>query len=335
MRDVATAAGVSVQTVSNLVNGRTNQMTPETQSRIQAVMDNLGYHPNSAARGLRSARSHTFGFLILDDSARFLADPMTDLFMSGLGDVLRDQGYALLIQASRQENPIERLLLPLLEGRVDAAVVFLSGPAAVRARYIQQLRKLTAPVLLLQEHELGEADIPVIAADDFGGARDLCRHLLERGHRAIGYLTADHRWSAIEARHRGYVAAHEAAGLRPNPEHTVWRGRFDAISASEAAGALLDIEARPTALMCGNDLIALGVLKAARDRGLRVPDDLAVTGFDDFDFAAAVSPPLTTVAIPGYEMGRLAARVLIESGNGEHLQAQHRFPTQLRVRESA
>ena len=125
MRDVAAAAGVSVQTVSNLVNGRTNQMTPETQTRLRAVMEQLGYHRNSAARGLRSARSQTIGFLILDESTRFLADPMTDLFMSGLGDVLRDQDYALLIQASRSDRPIDQLLAPLHEGRVDGAVVFL------------------------------------------------------------------------------------------------------------------------------------------------------------------------------------------------------------------
>jgi len=334
MRDVADAAGVSLQTVSNLVNGRTNQMTPETSSRIRGVMDDLGYHPNFAARGLRSSRSRTFGFLILDDSSRFLADPMTDLFMSGLGDVLRDQGYALLIQASLQDNPIEQLLQPVHEGRVDGAVVFLSGPASMRARYIQQLRKLSAPVLLLQEHELAEADLPGLSADDFGGARDLCRHLIERGHRRIGFLTAEHRWSAIEARFSGYLAAHAEADLTADPEHAVWRGGFDPLSASESAGALLDLRSRPTAIMCANDLIALGVLKAARDRGLRVPADLAVTGFDDFDFAAAVLPALTTVAIPGYEMGRLAARVMIDSGAGGGSRAQHRFPTELRVRES-
>src|SRR5262245_45401120 len=131
MREVAKAADVSVQTVSNLLNGRVNQMTPETQLRIRTVMDGLGYHPNSAARGLRSARSQTIGFLILDDAARYLADPMTDLFMSGLGDVLRDRGFALLIQASTLANPIDQLLRPLHEGRVDGAVVSLSGPPPV------------------------------------------------------------------------------------------------------------------------------------------------------------------------------------------------------------
>lgn len=335
MRDVAEAAGVSVQTVSNLVNGRTNQMTPETQTRLREVMERLGYYPNSAARGLRSARSQTIGFLILDESTRFLADPMTDLFMSGLGDVLRDQNYALLIQASRSDRPIDQLLAPLHEGRVDGAVVFLSGPASTRARYVQQLRKLPVPMLLLQEHELLESDVPVIAADDFGGARDLCRHLLAAGHRRVAFLSASHRWSAIEARHRGYHAAHVEAELQVDPTLTVWQGKFDAISASESAAVLLDSVAPPDAVMCANDLVALGVLKAARDRGLRVPDDLAVTGFDDFDFAAAVSPPLTTVSIPGYEMGRLAARVMIDSGDDGIASTQHMFSTQLQIRESA
>jgi LacI family transcriptional regulator len=223
----------------------------------------------------------------------------------------------------------------LLEGRIDGAVVFLSGPVAVRARHLQSLRELTAPFVLLQEHDVPSADVPVISADDFGGARDLCRHLIAKGHRRIAFLTAVHRWSAIDARYSGYLAAHAETGLEPDEGNVVWHGNFDALSAADAAGLLLDRERPPNAIMCGNDLVALGVLKAARDRGLRVPEDVAVTGFDDFDFAAAIDPALTTVSIPGYEMGRLAARVLIDSVDGAQAPARHTFPTELRLRDSA
>jgi DNA-binding LacI/PurR family transcriptional regulator len=335
MKDVAQAAGVSVQTVSNFVNGRANQMTTATQARIRTVMKELRFHPNSAARGLRSARSRTLGFLILDDAARFLADPMTDLFLSGLGDVLRDQGYALLIQASRPSNPIEGLLTPVLEGRIDGAVVFLSGPSPVRAQYIRSLRRLAGPFVLLQEHDDVDGEVPSICADDRGGSRDLCRHLIASGHTRIGFLTAAHRWSAIEERYVGYLEAHEEADLVPSPDHALWHGDFEALEAANAAGMMLDLAPAPTAIMCGNDLIALGVLKTARDRGLRVPDDLAVTGFDDFEFAAAIDPPLTTVRIDGYDMGRLAAQELLGAVLGKRSATARRFPTELCLRASA
>lgn len=335
MRDVSGAAGVSVQTVSNLINGRTNQMTVETQKRIRRVMKELGYHPNSAARGLRSAKSRTFGFLILDDASRFLADPMTDLFLSGLGDVLRDDGYALLIQASRPGNPIESLLMPMLEGRIDGAVVFLSGPRSVRGRYVKELEKLTRPFVLLQEHTGTGEQVASISADDRSGSRDLARHLIGRGHSRIAFLTAAHPWSALEERYAGYLNALEEAGIGPDPDHAIWRGDFAAFDAADAAGALLDGDRPPTAIMCGNDLIALGVLKASRDRGLRVPGDISVTGFDDFDFAAAIEPALTTVRIPGYEMGQRAAETLIASAIGKGSVVGHVFPTELCLRASA
>ena len=335
MRDVAQAANVSVQTVSNLVNGRTNQMTPETESRVRRVMEKSDYHPNSSARGLRSARARTLGFLVLDEASRFLADPMTDLFMAGLGDVLRERDYALLVQASRPGKPLDRLLLPLLEGRSDGAVVFLSGPPALRRRHIRHLRKLAAPFVLLQEHDVAGSALPVIEADDFGGSRELCRYLISRGHSRIAFLTGVYQWSAIEARFAGYVAAHEEAGVQSDPSLAISQGGFDALSAADAAGLLLDLDHAPTAIMCGNDLIALGALKAARDRGFRVPDDVAVTGFDDFDFAAAVEPPLTTVRLPGYEMGSLAASLLIDFIDGAPRNAQAPFLTEICLRASA
>lgn len=313
MRDVARAAGVSVQTVSNVVNDRSQHMTRETQARVREIIEQLGFRPNSVARGLRSARTQTLAFVVLDASAHFLADPMTDLFLAGLGDELRDASHGLLIRASAPGADLDSLIEPLVEGRADGAVVFLSGETELRARYIEQLREqLDLPFLLLEEHELGEG-VATICADDRDGSREVCRHLLARGHERIGFLTAAHSWSAIEQRIAGYREAHEEAGIACEPVLMRRAGNFEPLDAALAAADLLDRHPRPTAIMCGNDLIALGLMKAARDRGLRVPDDLAVTGFNDFDFAAAVDPPLTTVRIPGYEMGRDAAAALIQA----------------------
>ena len=145
MRHVAARAGVSAQTVSNVVNGRVHLMTEETRERVASVITDLGYHPNSAARGLRSARTHTLAFLVLDQDARFLADPMTDLIIAGIGDVARDRGYGVLIQAGRPDQESDALLTPLLEHRADGAFLFLSGEPAVRRWYVQRVVELRSP----------------------------------------------------------------------------------------------------------------------------------------------------------------------------------------------
>jgi DNA-binding LacI/PurR family transcriptional regulator len=335
IRDVANAAGVSIQTVSNLVNGRTNQMAQPTEQRIRRVMKDLGYHPNPAARGLRSATTRTLGFLILDDATRFFANPMTDLFLAGFADVSREEGHAVLIQASPPGRPIDHLLLPLLERRIDAAVVFLSGPANLRTQYIRRLQHLPVPFVLLEEHSQLGNGVPRVTADDRAGSRDLCRLLLARGHTRIAFLTAMHRWSAIEERHGGYADALVEACAELDPALALWQGNFAPSDAADGAGMLLDHDPPPTAIMCGNDLIALGVLRAVRDRGLRVPGDVAVTGFDDFEFAEAVEPALTTVRIAGYEMGVYAAKALVDSIRSKGQPEGRVFHTELCIRESA
>lgn len=333
MRDVARAAGVSVQTVSNVVNDRSNHMTATTEAQIRAIIDELGFRPNQVARGLRWARTETIGFLVMDPAAHFLGDPMTDLFLAGLGDELRDRAYELLIRASRQSESIDPLLTPLTEGRVDMAIISLSGEPEERARYIEELGDVQLPFVLLQEHQPG--GLPTVCAEDREGSRRICRHLITRGHKRIAFITATHHWSAIEERIAGYRQAHEEAGLELDEALVVWDGEFSPLPAANAAGNVLDRDPSPTAVMAGNDLIALGVMRAAQERGLRIPQDLAVTGFDDFEFAAAIDPPLTTARIPGYEMGRFAAQMLIDASEQEIQPHSRVFPCDVLLRRSA
>lgn len=313
MRDVANAAGVSVQTVSNVVNGRSHRTTQQTEQRVRSVLEALQFRPNRAARSLRSSRTQTIAFLVLDAAPHFLGDPMTDQFLAGLGDEVRERSHGLLISAARPGIGFESLVQPLTEGSADAAVVLLSGDRALRWTYLERLRGLPHPFVLLQEHRVDNAEMPAICADDREGSRELCHHLIRQGHLRIGFLTAVHSWSAIEERIEGYRQAHAEAGLEVEDVLVVQEGEFMPLDAAIAAADLLDRHPRPTAVMCGNDLVALGVAKAARDRGLTVPSDLAITGFDDFDFARAIDPSLTTVRIPGYEMGRYAAAALIDA----------------------
>lgn len=335
MRDVAKAAGVSVQTVSNVVNGRSRRTTRETEQRVRALLDELEFRPNLAARSLRSSRTRTIAFVVLDAAPHFLGDPMIDQFLAGLGDEVRERSHGLLISAARPGVGFESLVQPLVEGRADAGIFLLSGDKALRTTYLERLRGLSQPYALLQEHGAPGEETPAICATDRGGSRDLCQHLLRQGHRRIGFLTAARSWSAIEERISGYRDAHVEAKLAVDEVLVVRAGEFTPLDAAVAAGDLLDRHPRPTAIMCGNDLLALGVAKAARDRRLTVPHDLAITGFDDFDFARALDPPLTTVRIPGYEMGLHAAAALIDAVEFDKNVAGQSFATEVFLRGSA
>ncbi len=334
MRDVAARAGVSAQTVSNLVNGRTHLMTAQTRERVSAAMSALGYHPNSAARGLRSARTHTLAFLVLDQDARFLADPMTDLVIAGIGDIARDRGYGVLIQAGRPDEASDALLTPLLEHRADGAFLFLSGEPALRRWYVQRVVELGARAVVFER--VDEApNITSLTAADRDGARRLTEHLVERGHRRIAFVAARVPWPMIEQRRLGYRDALAAADVEADPSLERFEGTWGTQLGPALVDQLLRLDRPPTAIMCGNDLLALGVLQELRRRKLRVPADVAVTGFNNFDFAEFVDPPLTTVRTPGYEMGRAAAQNLIDAleGNGP-VESRLEFPVELMLRES-
>ena len=332
MRDVAERAGVSVQTVSNLVNGREHLMKPETRERVTQAMVMLEYRPNASARGLRSARTRELGFLLLDDDAKFLADPMTDMVMAGAGDVTRENGYGLLIQSAGFGEIDDGLLRPLFESRVDGAILYLSGEPSSRDAYVRRVAELGLPAVLFGEARDGS--LPSVTAANFDGASRLATHLLEKGHTRIAFVAARTSWPMIEERYGGYRAALQAAEIEPARELQLFRGRWDAASGAEMAETLFELRDPPTAIMAANDLLALGVVRTARRRGLQVPGDVAISGFNNFDFSDFVEPALTTVSIPVYEMGRAAAAVLVDQLEGKAERGSESFPVEILLRES-
>jgi len=330
MRDVAARAEVSVQTVSNIVNERYHLMGDGTRARVEQAMSELGYHPNVAARTLRSARSETLAFLILDEGNQFLADPMTDLVIAGIGDVARERGYGLLIRAALPHEPDASLLKPLLENRADGAFLFLSGEPDLRRWYVSRLVELGFPFVLLETSEV--PGVTSVSAADRDGARELTEHLIASGHKRIAFLTSAVPWPMLEQRLLGYRDALAAAGLQP----LVFSGGTWTPASGAALGSrILDERRRPTAMMCGNDLLALGVIRSVRERGMTVPDDVAVTGFDDFHFAEFADPALTTVRIPGYDIGRAAGQALVDALEGRRRRRRRLvLPVELKLRAS-
>ena len=180
-----------MQTVSNVLQGRHNLMRGDTRERVEATVKKLGYHPNIAARGLRSLRTRTFGFLVLDEAPSFLADPLTDLLIAGVADVARDRGYEILLKAERPLSPERELLRPLHEARVDGAFVLMSGEPEMRHSYIAELQQLNTPFVVFDEVlENGEM---VVRSNDRASARELTELMISRGRRDIAFIGARRR----------------------------------------------------------------------------------------------------------------------------------------------
>ena len=317
MSDVAVLAGVSRQTVSNLVNHRSHLMRSDTKRRVEQAMAELNYQPHMLARGLRSGRILTLGFLVLDEHPKFLADPLTDLLLAGLGDTARDHGYSLLIQASRPSGPNPGFFFnPLIERRVDGAAVVLSGEPALRRWHVEQLVANQAPFVVFDERASGQFGFSV-SATNAEASEALAAHLMERGHKRIGFVAARVPWPVVEQRHQGYRCALKSMGITPDPELELFEGGLEAESGREMADELLSRPDPPTAIMATSDLLAAGVMQAAKRRGLTIPRDIAITGFDDFSFSELLEPPLTTARVPAYEMGQAAAELLVESLEGK------------------
>jgi LacI family transcriptional regulator/LacI family repressor for deo operon, udp, cdd, tsx, nupC, and nupG len=256
---------------------------------------------------------------------------MTDLVLAGIGDVAREFGYGLLVRAAHPREPDPSLLKPLLENRADGAFLFMSGEPELRRWYASQLSELGFPFVLLEASD--DPATLTVTADDRHGARRLTEHLIAAGHADIAFLVTTVPWPMIDQRLLGYRDALDAAGLEPI---VLAGGTWTAGSGAELAQRALALPAQPRAIMCGNDLIALGALSAIRRRGLSVPGDVAVTGFDDFHFAEFVSPALTTVRVPGYEIGVTAGRMLVDLLEGRPpAQRQIVLPVAVQLRESA
>ena len=335
MRDVAKRAGVSLQTVSNYVNGRLDQMGDETRERVAWAMESLDYRTNMAAASLRSQRSHTLSVLVLDEHSAFLADPLTHRLIAGVGDVAREFGYGVLIELGQGSEGPKALLESLKDGRADGAVIQLYGPRNTRKRCAIEASELGVPVVIIDDTALPTGTLSVRASQE-SAAADLTRLLVSQGRDRIAFIGDAVTWAGVEQRLSGYKSALRKLGVPYEKSLVRLEADDHAVDGERIAEQLLSAPNPPSAIMCSSDLIAAGALRAARVMGLRVPQDLAITGFDDSPFAKSLDPALTTVSVPAYEMGRAAADLLLRAIAGRVIeQRQVVLPTTLMRRDSA
>jgi DNA-binding LacI/PurR family transcriptional regulator len=321
IRDVAREAGVSYQTVSRVLND-SPRLRPETRQRVMEVIEQLGYRPNQAARALVTSKSKVIGVLVASRAAAYGAQTI----LYAIEDAAREAGYTLAIATTASDDRSVRSALDQLEGQSVRAVAVV----APQARVFDLLRStpLRVPYVLLDPDR---RDLPhSISVDQFEGARLATRHLIELGHRRIIHLAGPQDWIEAEARMQGYLreVADAELNVRP-PVLGDWTAEF-----GYRAGLELVAREDFTAVFCSNDSMALGLLHAFSDAGVRVPHDVSVVGFDDIPEAAHYLPPLTTIRQNFAEIGRRSIdRLLADLGEGGQRNEQSIRP-QLILRSS-
>lgn len=325
IRDIARDAGVSTTTVSHVVNG-TRIVSAAVKARVDASIENLGYVPNAAARSLRRNRTWSIGVVVPNCSNPFFAE-----MLAGVEDAAFAADISVILCNAHDDPQRQRRHLRLLtEKQVDAVLLLSVGEDE---RLAGQLLGLAVPHVVVDRDVAGLA-VDSVRVDHAAGGRLAAVHLLDLGHRAIACITGPMALSSARQRHEGFVQEFERRGISLN-DSMVCASDFTASGGYAAASRLLDSSNGPTAIFAANDLMAIGALRAVRECGLRLPDDLAVVGFDDIALASQSSPPLTTVAQPKAELGALAARVLIDRvARPDRSPVTHVLQPHLVVRES-
>jgi LacI family transcriptional regulator len=297
MVDVSRLAGVSPTTVSFVINNRTDAgISPETRRLVLEAVELLGYRPNRTAQGLRTRRTHTIGLV----TYRVAVTPHGGRTISGAHDVAQKYGSLLLIVNS---NPrvVRSAVDDLLDRQVDGIVFAAEGTCRMTPPAAAQ----QVPIVLVNCFAPGST-VPCVLPDEARGGRQATKLLLAAGHRRIAHITGWPRAWATRERLKGYFAALTDAGV-PRDDDLVLAGDFRTNSGYELTRTLLARSERPTAIFCGNDRMALGAYQAMAEAGLQVPEDISIVGYDDQeDLAAELRPPLTTLRLPYYEMGRWA-----------------------------
>jgi LacI family transcriptional regulator len=322
--DVAQKAGVSIATVSRVLNG-TAPVEPQTAERVRSAVAELNYVPHAAARTLASHRTDTIGLLLPEISGAFF-QPL----LRGVEAGVSEAGYDLLIHAtqSRPENAPHR---PLGEHNTDGLLVFTES---LDEKELTRLHRIDFPVILLHQAPPDSLNIPVITIENQSGTRNIVNHLIEIHHcQRIIFLQGPAGHEDSTWREKGYREALETNRIPFDPA-LIKRGNFDRTEACASIKRLMDERIIFDAVFTGDDESAIGVLLALRQAGLKVPEEIAVAGFDDSLFAGTLSPPLTTVRAPTELVGKQAVGKLVRLIQGEEVELRTVLPTELTIRQS-
>jgi len=326
IREIAQYAGVSIATVSRVIN-QNGYVSDHTREVVERVVREHGYTANRSARGLSAGRSGLVGVTL-----PMIHPAYFSVIVAGVAEALDEQDMRIVLCPTRHQHDREVSLLErLMRGTTDCGLLVLPEESN------DELRSLMSHgyrFVVVDPRVRVDERIPAVSAAHSSGALLATSHLLELGHHRIAAITGPPGWMATEERLNGYQAAFAAAGALPDPRLVVG-SNFEIEGGREAAGPLLDGPDPPTAIFAFNDQLAIGAMQAAHARGIRIPEQLSIVGFDDTAEAEIVTPGLTTVRQPLAEMGRMAVSLLTRLLGNQRLEALHvELATRLIVRES-
>jgi LacI family transcriptional regulator len=323
MTEIAREAGVSVPTVSRVFNGRFD-VSPQTRERVEALLRRHGYRRRSTRSG------ETVG--LIDVVFNDLDSPWAVEIIRGVESVAHAATVGTVVSAIHRRSDAAQQWISNLRARTTDGVILVASDLE---RPLQsELRRLDVPTVVVDPVGGSALGAPTIGTTNWAGGLSATEHLISLGHRRIGFVAGPRRLLCSRARLDGYRAGLEAAGIAPSVT-LIRQGDFYHESGFDEGNALLAMRDRPTAIFAASDQMAFGVYEAARQRGLRVPDDVSVVGFDDLPQARWASPPLTTVRQPLSQMGVLAARTILRLARGEEVESPRlELATELVVRDS-
>lgn len=327
MKEIARMAGVSLGTVSHVLNGSARVREP-LRRRVEEAVQSIGYQPSALARGLRRDKTNMIGMVIPD-----VTNPFFPAVVRGAEDTAFANGYRLILCNTDNDHSKELVHLNELRTYLPSGLIVIPSDFSDLTRQTESYQKSGAAVVCVDRLPKRWHGDSVTAANE-QGAHAATQHLIQLGHKRIATIAGPLHLTNAQQRLHGFRRAMTDAGLAVAPEY-LQESSFDLSGGRSRALLLLRMLPRPTAIFAGNDMIAMGVIQAVRELGLHCPDDVSIIGFDDLDFAALINPPLASVLQPGYQLGATAARILLDRVEGDASPARHVvLETELRIRES-
>ncbi len=329
IKDVAKNAGVSIATVSKVINEIPGHYSPGTKKRVAKAIESLNYQPNLVARSLRSSKTHTVDFVVPE------LQPFFTEILKGVQYVAKKKSYSVVVCDTGYDPGQEAAHVDsLLKRRVDGGI-FTSG--VIQSEHILRLKEQGIPIVLIEKF-INDPDIPGVLIDNISAARKAVKHLIELGYRDIGFISAPVEMIPFKDRFEGYRRALHENMIPYNSSNVHIKDNIGRESLEDGYRLMERIIQQgnyPRAFFIVSDTLAIGAMKAIRDSGLRVPDDIAIVGFDDIEMASFCEPPLTTMAQRKYEMGVKGMELLVKAMSGVKLRKKEvKLEVELIVRES-
>lgn len=326
VKDIAFRAGVSSATVSRVLNNKPG-VSPKSRKKVLETIEELGYEPNILARSLRVRRTHTIGVLVSDITNPFFAE-----VVRGIEDVAHKNGFSLILCNSEEDLLKEKQYLTLLRAKRVDGIIF--SPSGKNHTEVENTLKLGIPIVSM-DRQIDGHEIDSILVENAAGTRMAVHHLASHGYQKIAIISGPQSSTTGKERLEGYLQGINENNLSSD-ESIIMKSDFSLKGAISATNSLMQLSPRPDALLVSNNLMTIGSLQVLSEVGMKIPKDIAVIGFDDMPWAALIDPPLSVISQPAYDMGNLAANVLLNriSKGYEGLPIKMRLNTQLIIRES-